>query len=201
MTECIYPGSFNPIHNAHIEVAKYVQKTFNFEKIIFIPAFRPPHKDLKDFDAQNAMHRLNMVELAVKKYPYFDVSAIEYTRNKPSYSYDTVAQIYDIVKPKDKINFIIGTDAFIQIESWYQTDKLKELVHFILFLRENNFDETPFLKLKEKGYDYTLMPMPFKDISASEIREKARQNMDICDIVPLEVAEYIKNNNVYKIQS
>ena len=142
-----------------------------------------------------------MVELAVKKYPYFDVSAIEYTRNKPSYTYDTEVQIYDIVQPNDKINLIIGTDAFIQIEFWYKTDKLKELVHFILFLRENNFDETPFLKLKEKGYDYTLMPMPFNDISASEIREKARQNTDICGIVPLEVAEYIKNNNVYKIQS
>ncbi len=199
MTECIYPGSFNPIHNAHIDAAMYVHKTLNFEKIIFIPAFRPPHKDLKDFDAENAMHRLNMVELAVKKYPYFDVSAIEYTRNKPSYSYDTVMQIYDIVKPKEKINFIIGTDAFIQIESWYQSDKLKELVHFILFKRENNFDETPFKKLKEKGFDYTLMPMPFRDISASEIREKVRQNINICDIVPLETAEYIRKNNVYKI--
>ncbi len=197
MTECIYPGSFNPIHNAHIAVAKCAFETFNFKKIVFIPAFRPPHKNLKEFDADNAMHRLNMVQLAVQDYPYFDVSAIEYTRNKPSYTYDTVVQIYDIVKPNDKINLIIGTDAFIQIESWYQTDKIKELVHFILFVRENNFDEAPFIKLKEKGYDYTLMPMPFNDISASEIREKIRQNTDIYDILPLSVANYIKENHVY----
>lgn len=199
MSVCLYQGSFNPIHNAHIEVAKYVHDKFQFEKIVFIPAFIPPHKDLKDFDMDNAMHRLNMVELAVKDYPYFDVSAIEYTRNKPSYTYDTIVQIYDIVKPKNKINFIIGTDAFIHIESWYKTEELKNLLHFILFVREDNFNEIPFLELKNKGYNYTLMEKPFVDISASEIREKLRQNQEIYDIVPLKVAEYIKNNNVYKI--
>ncbi len=199
MKVCLYQGSFNPIHNAHIEAAKYVYEQFKFEKIVFIPAFRPPHKSEKDFNFENAMHRLNMVELAVKDYPFFDVSAIEYTRNKASYTYDTIVQINDIVKPEEKINFIIGTDAFSKIESWYKSDELKSLVNFILFVRENNFDETPFFALKEKGYNYNLMNMPFIDISASEVRERIRQNKDICDIVPLKVAEYIKRNNVYKI--
>ncbi len=199
MTECIYAGSFNPIHNAHIEAAKYVHEKLNCERVVFIPAFKPPHKDLKNFDMDNAIHRLNMVELAIKDYPFFDVSAIEYTRNKPSYTYDTIVQIYDILKPKEKINFIIGTDAFIQIRSWYKTDDLKSLIHFILLKRENNFDESPFIELKKQGYDYTLMDLPFCDISSSEVREKIRQNKDICDIVPLKVAEYIKQNNVYKI--
>ena len=199
MAECVYQGSFNPIHNAHIEVAKYVHEKFKFEKIVFIPAFKPPHKDLKDFDAINAMHRLNMVQLAVEEYPYMDVSAIEYLRNMPSYTYDTIIQINDLVQPTEKINFIIGTDAFLHIESWHQAEKLKELVHFILFIRGNDFDETPFLKLKEKGYNYTLTDKPFLNISATEIREKVRQNKEIYDIVPLKVAEYIKNNDVYKV--
>ncbi|MBQ4123507.1 nicotinate-nucleotide adenylyltransferase [bacterium] len=199
MSVCLYQGSFNPIHNAHLEVAEYVHKKFGFEKIVFIPAFKPPHKDLKNFDADNAIHRLNMVQIATDNIPYFDVSAIEYTRNRPSYTYDTIVQIKYIVKPKDKINFIIGTDAFIKIESWHRADELKELVKFILFVRENNFDETPFLKLKEKGYEYELMQMPFLDISATEVRERVRQNIDIYDIVPRRVADYIKQNNVYKI--
>lgn len=199
MDVCVYQGSFNPIHNAHIEVAKHVHQKFGFEKIVFIPAFRPPHKPEKDFDAENAMHRLNMVELAVKDYPFFDVSAIEYTRNTPSYTYDTIAQINNIVKPENKINFIIGTDAFCQIESWYEADKLKELVNFILFVRENDFNEAPFLELKQKGFNYQLMQMPFIDISASEVRRRAKHNENICDIVPLKVAEYIKKNNVYTL--
>ncbi len=199
MSVCIYPGSFNPVHNAHIEVAKYVHDKFHFEQIVFIPAFKPPHKDLKDFDVENAMHRLNMVELAVKEYPFLDVSAIEYTRNKPSYSYDTIVQLYEILKPKEKINFIIGTDAFIFLPSWHNPEELKKLVNFILFKREENFDETPYLKLKEQGYNYILTDKTFVDISSSAIREKIAQGIDICDIVPLSVAKYIKENNVYKI--
>ena len=199
MGECVYQGSFNPIHNAHIEVAKYVHEKLGVEKIIFIPAFKPPHKDLKEFDSVNAMHRLNMVQLAVEEYPYMDVSAIEYMRNMPSYTYDTIVQIYDIVNPTEKIKFIIGTDAFIHIESWYKSDKLKELIDFILFVREDNFDETPFKRLKEIGYNYQLMEKPFLNISATEIRERAGQNKEICDIVPLKVAEYIKQNDVYKV--
>ena len=199
MSICIYPGTFNPIHNGHIEIAKHAVKKFNFDKVVFIPAFRPPHKDIKEFDSENAIHRLNMVELAVKEYKYFDVSAIEYTRNKPSYSYDTVKQLYEILNPTERINFIIGTDAFIQIKTWMNTDKLKDLVNFILFIRENDFDETPFLELKKEGYLYSLMEMPFIDISSSDVRERIKQNKDICDIVPIKTAEYIKNNNVYKI--
>ena len=197
MAECLYQGSFNPIHNAHIEVAKYAIEQFGFNRIVFIPAFKPPHKDLKNFDAENAIHRLNMVELAVEDYPQFELSAIEYTRNGPSYTYDTILQIYQVVKPTEKINFIIGTDAFIKIETWNQASKLKDLLTFILFVREDNFDETPFLELKEKGYEYKLMKMPFINISSSEVREKVRNGQDICDIVPLRVAEYIKQNNVY----
>lgn len=199
MAECLYQGSFNPIHNAHLAVAEYVHKKFNFDKIVFIPAYKPPHKNLKEFNAKNAIHRLEMVQLAVEGIPYFDVSAIEYTRNKPSYTFDTIIQIYDIVKPKEKINFIIGTDAFAQIESWYKTEELKKLVNFILFVRENNFNEELFEKLKQKGYNYNLMKMPFIDISASEIRERCKEGIAINDLVPEKVAEYIKKYDLYKI--
>ncbi len=199
MSICVYQGSFNPIHNAHLEAAKYVHDRLGFEKIVFIPAFIPPHKSSKDFNFDNAMHRLNMVELAVKEIPYFDVSAVEYTRNKPSYTYDTIVQIKDIVKPEGKINFIIGTDAFIKIESWHKADELKKLINFLLFAREENFDEKPFIGLKNKGYGYELMNMPYIDISSSLIRERVKQNKNICDIVPLKVEEYIKQNGLYKI--
>lgn len=200
MAECLYQGSFNPIHNAHIAVAEYARKQFGFERVVFIPAFKPPHKDLKNFDADNAIHRLNMVELALEDYyPHLQVSAIEYTRNTPSYTYDTIVQIYNVIKPTEKINFIIGSDAFIKIESWNQSVKLKELVKFILFIREDNFDETPFLELRKKGYEYELMKMPYTDISSTEIRERIRNNLDISRMIPEKVADYIKKNNVYKI--
>ena len=145
------------------------------------------------------MHRLNMVQLAVEDYPYFDVSAIEYMRNETSYTYDTIMQIYQIIEPTEKINFIIGTDAFIKIDTWHRADELKHLVDFILFVREENFDETPYLNLKERGFNYKLMQLPFWDVSSSDIRERVKHNKDICDIVPDKVAKYIYHNNVYKI--
>ena len=196
MIHCLFQGSFNPIHNAHLKIAKYAYETFNFDKIVFIPAFKPPHKD--NFDVKNALHRLEMVQLAIQNIPYFDVSAIEYTRNKPSYTFDTITQIYDIIKPKEKINFIIGSDAFIQIETWYKTDELKNLVDFILFIREDNFDEIPFEKLRNKGYNYKLMKLPFYNISSSEIRERCKQGKSIEDLVPSLVAQYIKENDLYR---
>lgn len=199
MSICVYQGSFNPIHNAHLKVAEYVHSKFNFETITFIPAFIPPHKDLNGFDSRNAIHRLNMVELALEDIPYFNFSAIEYTRNKPSYTYDTIVQIKEITGTNEKINFIIGTDAFKHIESWYRAIELKELLNFILFIREDNFNEESFIPLKQKGFCYDLMDMPFCDISATEVRERIRQDKDICDILPVKVAEYIKKYNVYKI--
>ena len=198
MKHCLYQGSFNPVHNAHLAIAEYAHKTFNFDKIVFIPAFKPPHKDTAVFNAENALHRLEMLQAAVKDIPYFDVSAIEYTRNTPSYTYDTIRQIYEIVKPEEKISFIIGSDAFIQIESWYRTDELKKLINFILFVRGNNFDETPFEKLQKKGYNYTLMKMPFLDISSQEIRRRCALGLDISDLVPAGVLRYIKEHDLYK---
>ena len=198
MAHCVYQGSFNPVHNAHLAVAQYVHSNLGFEKIVFIPAFKPPHKSAEDFNAQNAMHRLNMVQLAVKDISYLDVSAIEYTRNMPSYTFDTIVQIQKILNTNEKINFIIGSDAFIQIESWYKTEKLKELVNFILFTREKNFDKTVFEKLKQKGYNYILAEMPFMDISSSEIRERCKQGKSIEGLVPRKVECYIKENDLYK---
>ena len=198
MSDCLYQGTFNPIHNAHLMVAEFAHKIFKFDKIIFIPAFKPPHKDIKNYSVENAMHRLEMVQIAIKNTPYFDVSAIEYTRNSPSYTYDTVKQIISITK-EEKLNFIIGTDAFIQIETWYRTDELKNLLNFILFVRENNFDETPFEKLRKKGYNYNLMKMPYVDISSSEIRKRCLENEQISKLVPIGVEEYIRKNDLYKI--
>lgn len=197
MAVCLYQGTFNPIHNAHLEVAKYVYEQFDFEKIVFVPAYKPPHKDLKNFTSENAMHRLNMIQLAIEEYPYFDVTVIEYLRGKPSYTYDTIVEIKNITGTEERINIIIGTDAFQYIETWNNADKLKELVHFILFVREDDFDETPYLELKQKGYEYTLMKKPYTNISASEVRDRVSQNKEIYDIVPFKVAEYIRQNNVY----
>lgn len=195
MELCLYQGTFNPIHNAHLRVAEFVAGTCDVDEILFIPAFIPPHKKCNNLDA---MHRFNMVKLAVMHNNKFKVSDIEFKLGGKSYTYITVLELFKRYKPKNKIKFIIGTDAFKQIEHWYETDKLKEYLHFLVFTREKDFNINELSGLKNKNYDFELMPLTFEDISSTEIRRLAADNKNLSKYVPKEVEEYIKKNELYK---
>ena len=202
MDLCVFQGTFNPIHNAHLKICEYIKENTNCEKIILIPAKKPPHKE---YDENLCNHRLEMVKLAAKSYSYLEVSDIEYQREEKSYTFYTICELYkkyNLHKNKDsKIKFIIGTDAFRKIESWHRADELKQLVDFVLFLRqnENTFDSIFFEGLKQKGYNYTLMKMPFCDISSTKIRENRLHSLPITGIVPKPVEEYIYKHGLYKL--
>lgn len=195
MKLCLFQGTFNPIHNAHIQVAEFAIKNSVCDMVMFIPAYNPPHKEC---DCRICYDRLEMVKLAVQDKPYFSVSDIEFLRKGKSYTYLTVCELYKNNKIDGKIKFLIGTDAFEKIETWYETDKLKDLVDFVVFIRENNFDETRLEYLREKGYVYEMMPLKFLDISSTEIRENVRCGKSIKKLVPQQVEEYIKKHELYK---
>ena len=167
MNICIFAGTFNPIHNAHIKMAEFALEKFGFDKIIFIPSYIPPHKDV---DKTLSMHRYNMVKLAIADNKNFEISDIEYKSEEKSYSLLTVKKIIKKYKIKGKLNFIIGTDAFLKIESWYHADELKELVHFIVFPRKGNYIESLHI-LKNKGWDFELVNSVLINISSTEIRQ------------------------------
>jgi len=180
MKICIFPGTFNPIHEAHLKMAEFALDYYGFDRIIFIPAGIPPHKNIS---TNLAKHRLNMVKLAVSKNPRFEVSDIEYKREGKSYSLITVKKIIGQYNINSRLNFLIGTDAFDKIESWYKADELKELVHFIVFPR--GMEITP-----KEGFDYELAPMDYINISSTEIRKKHNESIK-------EIKEYIKQNDLY----
>ena len=195
MKICLFQGTFNPIHNAHLRIAKYALKYCDVDKILFIPAYKPPHKCEGNI---LPIHRLNMVKAAIKSIPQFEVSDIEYKRSDKSYTFVTLCELHKLYQPDNRFKFLIGTDAFKHIKSWYESDKLKELVEFILFSRDKNFDKEHFDMLKSKGYDYTYMPLEFLDISSTEIRHNVKLNKNINELVPKEVEDYIKKNDLYK---
>lgn len=181
MSICIFPGTFNPIHEGHLKMAEYALDKYNFDKIIFIPAYLPPHKEI---DKELAMHRFEMVKLAISNNPQFEISDIEYQSEGKSYSLITVQKIIEQYEIKSRLNFIIGTDAFAKIDTWYKADELKKLVHFIVFPRKGNSIE------QIKGWDYELTEMDYVDISSTEIRNG--ENNAIID-----VEGYIKQNDLY----
>lgn len=196
MNLCLFQGTFNPIHNAHLRLAEYALSTFNFDKILFVPAHIPPHKVFKG--EENARHRLNMTKLAVQDNEKFEVSDIEYQRNIPSYTFDTVCELYKNLNLLEKPSFLIGTDAFRNIVSWHKAEFLKDLIEFKVFIRESSFNPSDFDFLKEKGYIFDFMSLPFEDISSRQIREMVRLGESVCDIIPKRVQEYIYENKLYK---
>jgi nicotinate-nucleotide adenylyltransferase len=188
---CIFPGTFNPIHNAHLKMAEFALDNYKFDKIIFIPAYIPPHKEVsKDL----ASHRLEMVKLAISKNPKFELSDIEYKREGKSYSLLSVKEFIKEYKLETKLNFIIGTDAFVKINSWYKADELKKLVHFIVFPRRGDGNNEIYSELKNEGWDFELTTMDFIDISSTQIRTELENNK-----IDKKVEEYIKNNGLYKV--
>jgi nicotinate-nucleotide adenylyltransferase len=195
MKLCVFQGTFNPIHNAHLRVAQDVVSRFNFDKLLFIPAYNPPHKSA---DLDFSYHRLEMVKRAVKDNSKFEVSDIEFKREGKSYTFLTICELNKLYDIDGKIYFIIGTDAFEKIETWYEVDKLKELVKFIVFVREDNFEISRYDYLREKGFDFEFQSLPYQDISSTELRQKISNGEDIDGYVAQEVKEYILKNGLYQ---
>lgn len=197
MTITIFSGTFNPIHTGHLIAAETVRNEMDSEKIIFIPAYDPPHRN--DYIAPFE-HRFNMVNLAVKNNQYFDVSDIEYKLRGKSYSYETVKKIYEIhPELTEKVNFIIGTDAFKLIDTWHKPDKLAEIVKFIIVSREEILDQDSFLnEIKLKNLDCRIIKIPFIEISSTYIRSNIDKNKSIKYIVSENVENYIIENKLYR---
>ena len=195
MKLCVFQGTFNPIHNAHLAMANYTKTVYDYDTILFIPAYKPPHKE---FDDDLANHRFQMVKLAVSGESFFGISNLEFQNEKFSYTYLTILELYKRYKIDGKIGFIIGSDAFREIDTWYEADKLKELVYFIVFPRELEIDSDRLALLHHKGYNYTLAKMPPIALSSTKLRKKLEQRQPIIGASPRQVLEYIHEHELYQ---
>lgn len=196
MNICLFCGTFNPIHNAHLRMAEYVFRNFKFDKILFIPSCLPPHKC-----AISPEHRFRMVELALEGRSFCEVSDIEFKLAEiyeKSYTYYTILELRKRFSTEEKFSFIIGTDAFEKIESWYEAAEVKKMVKFIVSRREDDFDLERFEYLRQKGYDFDFTNLAFYDISSTEIRDRIAQGENISNLVPKKVEDYIIENNLYR---
>lgn len=193
---CYFFGTFNPPHLGHICLAECVRQEFSFEKIIFVPAFAPPHKETLDFS-----HRFNMLCLAVPP-ELGRVSDIEKGLKTPSYSFQTINEIFAASKKEElwggKVPFILGYDAFISIEKWKNPEILKEKVKFIVLKRHSGVADKEILALKDRGFDFELSENEFFDIESNKIRKMALRGLPLGDFVDKKVERYIYDNKLYK---
>lgn len=192
-------GTFNPIHLAHLAMAKYVYAIGSYDEILFIPTGAPPHK-VNDFYIVDKTHRWNMCMLAIKEYEYFNISDIEMKRKGNSYTLDTLKALIKEY-PNNNYTLIIGADSLMNLTNWHKPKELFKLANFLVINRPGYEQEIEkrIAYLRENYQVHILsMNMPEMDISSSNIRHLINNNMSISDMVPSEVEQYIISNMLYK---
>ena len=224
----LFGGSFDPIHAGHLAVARAADRRFNFDEMHFVPASRPPHK-LKQHLAPFP-HRFAMVALACTEHPHFVPSLAEagedFSGTQLHYSVDTVRYFRHAYNgPGDRIFFIIGADAFLDIPMWKEYEALMGLCDFIIANRpgirlealrlvippdliarpdakrekedESIAHGSPIVAQLNKTTVYLLENVA-SDVSATDIRRKANRGQSIHGLVSGRVEEYILKQGLYR---
>lgn len=135
---CVFGGTFDPIHVAHIRIAEEAQQKFKLDRILLVPAGNPPHKDA--FTPYE--DRLRMVQLACKGCPGCEASDLE-AGSQHSYTIDTILRVRQLLNANDRLFFLIGADAFDDFETWKGWQELVELTEFIVVARPESEYRVP----------------------------------------------------------
>ncbi|HTW64297.1 MAG TPA: nicotinate-nucleotide adenylyltransferase [Bryobacteraceae bacterium] len=188
MRLALFGGTFDPIHNAHLTVAREAADQFKLDQVWFIPAAHPPHKS--SLTGANYEDRLRMTELACEADPRFIASRLEEGAGK-SYSIDTVERVRSLGQQP---YFIIGADAFAEIATWHRWQDLVCLTEFIVVTRPGHpYSSPPGAQVHR--LDTVALP-----VSSSEIRRKLAEG-EIPSELPGAVAGYITAHGLYHVST
>ena len=193
----IYGGSFDPVHNGHVNAALTFKEELSLDKIIVIPAYQPPHK--KGLALTPSEHRLNMCNLAFGEMEGFEVSDIEIRRADEGYMADTIAELREIY-PDDEFYLLIGGDMLLSFRQWYAWSKITD--EAVLAVAARNWEDDSALEaeaaiLRSYEAEVKIVPIDVKEISSTAVRETVRRADDISSMVPKGVDEYIWNHYLY----
>ena len=210
----LYGGAFDPIHKAHISIAQNCIKIIGLTKIIFIPTGNSPNNKIMS----SHHHRLEMLNIVCND-SFFEFSDFEINKyldqKKISYTINTLK--YFKKKTGSTLLFILGTDAFLTINSWYKWNEILSYCHLVLiergieesdkeimptevreFFKDNITNDINDLKNKHHGTIYSISMPVFKE-SSSEIRDRSMKNLDIKNFLPKTIQDYINHNGLYKL--
>lgn len=191
-------GTFDPVHYGHLVTAEEARCQFGMEKVIFIPAGKPPHKTRKNISQPR--HRLEMTWRAVGSNPDFTVSDQEIKREGLSYTVDTIQAFREQYEGWD-IYFITGADAVLEILTWKKVEELLRKCCFVAASR-------PGFRLESMGEELTRLPaectgriktleVPALAISSTNIRQRVRDGRPIRYLLPEAVKDYIYRHGLY----
>lgn len=194
----IMGGTFNPIHMGHLILAEEAYQQMKLEKVFFMPSKQPPHKPNMIIAPQ--LHRKNMVSLAIKGNPHFELSTIELEREGVTYTADTL-EILTSQNPEIQYYFIIGADSLFQLESWREPEKIMKLSSLLAASRYHLPEEELMAQIryltKEYSAQISLLYMPCIELSSEFLRNQLKEKREVRYYIPEAVSDYIKKNQLY----
>ncbi|MFY9611674.1 MAG: nicotinate-nucleotide adenylyltransferase [Blastocatellia bacterium] len=209
-----YGGTFDPVHNGHIEVARAVSREFELDRMLLIPAHRPPHKDARSIS--DAYHRYAMAVLATLDEPRMSVSTIELEAPDKPYSFETVERLKQFYGARTELFFVVGADSFEEITTWREPARLLASANLIAVTRPGYEVRTSHLpepmrarivdlrgaialdREHRNGCRVYLTECANTDVSSTEIRRRVRAGESIADLAPARVASYVEKYGLYR---
>ncbi len=180
----IYGGTFDPVHHAHLILAREALETLDLEKMIFVPAARSPHK--METPPTPAPLRLEMLRVAIAQEAGFVIDECELQRDPPSFAFDTVKEIR--ARERDaEFFYFIGEDNVPRLSTWHRFAELEKLVQFVVLDRTGRH--------AQPGYPIIQRHI---DISSTDIRKRVARGRSIRYLVPAAVADIIARESLYR---
>lgn len=212
-------GSFNPVHNGHLAIARRTLEVLRLDQILFIPTSQPPHKP--NGSLAPVQDRFEMVRLAIASEPSFASSDVEIRRPGKSYSIDTVHLLQQKYGAQAQLFFLIGIDAFLDFPSWRDPLTLLELCAFVVLSRPGlsfqslstvallpaipqssladlDAGRISQLEVPLKQQRLTLLQLPPCAVSASDIRARILRGLPTANLLPPLVESYILQHHLYQ---
>ena len=190
-------GTFNPVHEGHLSIAREALSLFALDAVWFIPCAVPPHKPAHNLASNE--DRLAMLRLALAGEPRFDALPIEFDRPGKSYTVDTVRAL-QALHPGDGFVFIIGADTLPELHTWHQPLELLSLVRIVTLARPGFVPDADALQLPPPWPARLLADLrtgePL-DVSSRDVRAKIAAGQPV-SLVPEPVQRYIQEHNLYR---
>ncbi len=193
----ILGGTFDPIHNGHMAIARSVADQLSLDRVLFIPAGNPHFK--QDQSVTDACARARMVELAIAGEESFEIDRCEIDRPGVTYTADTLEELMERF-PADELCFIMGADSAATLAQWRRAQRVIELCTIVIVQRPGQSIEDVRAEFERSPLhiNAVFVDAPQMDISSTEIRRRVSEGQSIAGLVPEPVAAFIEESGLYK---
>ena len=189
-------GTFDPVHNGHLHVGRSLQRALGLDRVIWVPAGRPPHKAGQIVSSDR--DRLAMLRLALAGSTTDEISTIDIDRAGPSYTADTLEMLRDRLDPA-RLVFLMGEDSLRDLPTWHDPERIVRVAELAVAGRPGiDADLELVARAVPDIRDHvSIVPIEEIAISSSDIRGRARNGKSLLGLVPPAVAEYIRGHALY----